>query len=148
MLVIEAAYRSGTSVTAKFAKEQGKKVFAIPHEIEDTHGIGTNNLIKQGAKIVTATKDIIDEFPFIEYKEIQKKQFKIKKEKNKYRKICRNKQHNEIYKLITENPITLNEIYKKSNKSISEINSILLILEIEGYIEKTVGGYICILEEK
>ena len=44
VLVIEAKYRSGTSVTARIAKEQGKKVFAIPHEIWSSYGRGTNRL--------------------------------------------------------------------------------------------------------
>lgn len=149
LLVIEAAFRSGTSVTAKIAKEQGKTVFAVPHEIQDIHGVGTNRLIKQGAKIVTETKDILQEFPFLEYKKIHiDQQNKEKSSKRICKKECNNKEYNEIYELITENPITLNEIYKCSNKSISEINNILLILELDGYIKKIAGGYICILEEK
>ena len=156
LLVVEAAHRSGTSVTAKYAKEQGKTVFALPHEIKDIHGVGTNKLIKQGAKIVSETKDIIEEFPFLKYKEnyksLHKTQNKTNSSKGIYEKmrkrICKNKNYNEIYDLITEKPITLNEIYKCTNKSISEINNILLMLELEGYIKKIVGGYVCVLEEK
>lgn len=151
VLVIEAAYRSGTSVTAKFAKKQGKIVFAIPHSIEDSHGIGTNKLIKEGAKIVTQTKDIIKEFPFLKYREIPKEQ-QHKEQNNQntnleHKKIC-NKKYQEVYDIITEKPITINEIIKKTQKSISEINNILLMLELEGNIKKTAGGYICILEKK
>ena len=61
VLVVEAAYRSGTSVTAKLAKTQGRKVFALPHEIWDSHGVGTNRLIKTGATLVTCVEDILDE---------------------------------------------------------------------------------------
>ena len=143
VLVIEATHRSGTSVTAKLAKKQGKLVFAIPHSIEDSHGVGTNKLIKKGAKIVTQTKDIIGEFPFLKYKEIPKEQ-KQEKEKD----IKCNEKYKEIYELITEKPITVNEICKKLNKNISEINNILLMLELEENIKKVEGGYICILEEK
>lgn len=143
ILVIEAAYRSGTSVTARLAKKQGRKVFALPHEVNDIHGVGTNRLIREGAKIVTSTEDIIKEFPFLQYQRPPKQ---IKTRTN--RKICKNKEYNGIYQFITENPISLNEIYKKSNKNISEVNNILLMLELEGYIEKVVGGYICILDKK
>ena len=62
VLVIEATYRSGTSVTAKLAKKQGKLVFAIPHNIDDYHGVGTNKLIKQGAKLVTNIEDILEDY--------------------------------------------------------------------------------------
>lgn len=144
ILVIEAAYRSGTSVTAKLAKEQGKVVFALPHEVNDLHGVGTNRLIQEGAKIVMSTEDIIKEFSFLQYRIPPKEKIKIQTSK----KICRNKDYNEIYQLITEKPISLNDIYKDSNKSISEINHILLMLEIDGYIKKVGGGYTCILDTK
>lgn len=145
ILVIEAAYRSGTSVTAKLAKEQGKKVFALPHEVGNKHGIGTNRLIQEGAKIVTCVEDIIKEYPFLTYK---KRNIKKKSKLEKQRKICRNKEYNQIYQFIREQPISLNEIYYKSNKDIAQINNILLMLELEGYIEKVVGGYVCILDKK
>ena len=145
ILVIEAAYRSGTSVTAKLAKEQGKKVFALPHEVNDIHGVGTNRLIRRGAKIITNTEDIIKEFSFLQYKNPpKKKEIKLQN----HRKTCDNQEYNEIYQWVTEKPISLNDIYKKSNKGIAEINSILLMLEIEGFIEKVVGGYVCILDKK
>lgn len=145
ILVIEAAYRSGTSVTGKLARQQGKKVFALPHEVNNKHGVGTNRLIQEGAKIVTNTEDIIKEFSFLTYKELPKKK-EIKPQN--HRKICKNEEYNKIYQLITEEPISLNEIYKKSNEKMVEINNILLMLELEGYIQKVVGGYTCILDKK
>lgn len=144
ILVVEAAHRSGTSVTAKLAKQQERKVFALPHEINDIHGVGTNRMIQEGAKIVTSTEDIIKEFSFLPYKIPPKEKTK----KPVSRKNCKNEEYNKIYQLITENPISLNEIYKKSNKNFSEVNNILLMLELEGYIEKVVGGYRCILDKK
>lgn len=149
ILVVEAAYRSGTSVTAKLAMEQGRKIFALPHEICDLHGVGTNRLIQNGAKIITTTKDIIEEFPFLTYKTIPKNKLKNSKQKSEFkRKKCTNKRYNAIYKYITKKTISLEEIYQKSNKNIVEINQVLLILELEGYIKKVEGGYQCILEKK
>ncbi len=145
ILVIEAAHRSGTSVTAKLAIEQGKKVFAVPHEINDRHGVGTNRLISKGAKIVTNTEDIIKEFSFLSYKNPPKE--KEVKPQN-CRKVCHNPEYHKIYQLITEKPISLNEIYEKSKEKIAEINNVLLMLEMEGYIEKVLGGYTCILDKK
>lgn len=149
ILVVEAAHRSGTSVTAKLAKQQGRKVFALPHEVDDIHGVGTNRLIRKGAKIVTNAEDIIKEFSFLEYQTPPKeKKIKIQTQTHSQRKICKNKEYDEIYQLITENPISLNEIYQKSNKNMTEINNILLMLEIKEYIEKVAGGYVCILDKK
>lgn len=54
------------------------------------------------------------------------------------------KQYREIYQLISGEVTSLNEIYQKSSKSVGEINQILLMLELDGYIRKTAGGYECI----
>ena len=62
VLVIEAIFRSGTSVTAKLAILQNKKVFTLPHEIWNIHGLGTNILLKDGAILVTSVEDILQEF--------------------------------------------------------------------------------------
>lgn len=145
ILVIEATHRSGTSVTAKLAREQGRKVFALPHELTDKHGVGTNRLIQKGAKIVTNTESIISEFPFLSYKIPPKEKENVLLKK---RKICKNEEYNKIYQLITEKPILLDEIYKKSNKNIAETNHILFMLELDGYIKKVAGGYVCILDKK
>ena len=137
ILVIEAAFRSGTSVTAKLAKEQDKKVFVLPHEIDESHGVGTNQLIRRGAILVTSTKEIINEFTFLNYKEIEKTEERIDK------KIVK-EEYKEIYELIASGVNSINEIYRKSNKSMSEVNRILFMLEVEEYIAKTEGGYVCI----
>lgn len=145
VLIVESAYRSGTSVTARLAKQQKRKVFALPHEINDKHGVGTNRLIQEGAKIVTCTKDIVKEFSFLSYK-IPPKENEMKVQKR--RKICKNREYHQIYQLITECPISLNEICQSSNKSVADINNILLMLELDGYIKKVAGGYVCILDKK
>ncbi len=145
ILVIEAKHRSGTSVTAKLAKQQGKKVFALPHEVDDKHGIGTNRLIREGAKIVTCTKDILKEFPFLVYQTLPKKE---KQNILNKRKECKNKEYQEIYQLITEEPISIDEIVRKCHYNLKEINHIILMLELEELIEKVEGGYQCILDKK
>ena len=141
ILVVEATFRSGTSVTAKLAKEQDKKVFVLPHEIGDSHGIGTNKLIRKGAILVTSTKEIIEEFEFLKYKKIEN--IKEEEKERKKEKII-NKEYQKIYELIQSGEKNINEICKKSGKDIKETNNILFMLEIEGYITKTAGGYVCV----
>lgn len=60
VVVVEAGPKSGALITSDFALEQGKEVFAVPGNIKSFNSIGTNELIKQGANVVTCYKDIID----------------------------------------------------------------------------------------
>lgn len=147
VLVVEAGHRSGTSVTASLAQKQGKKVFVIPHEINDKHGVGTNRLIRKGAILITKTKEIIDEFEFLKYKEIQEYETKIN-EKIKAKIKFENKEQECIYNILnnsgSEKIISINDICQKIPMPINKINENLLILEINQYIQKRNGGYICI----
>ena len=144
VLVVEAAYRSGTSVTAKLAKEQDRKVFVLPHEINDKYGVGTNKLIRKGAILVTSTKEIIEEFDFLKYKEIKISNNKEKTKDKVQKEITfENKEEKEVYELINNGFSNINEIHKKTNMQIQKLNQILFMLEIKGYIKKLVGGYKC-----
>lgn len=129
VLVIEAAYRSGTSITANYAINQGKDVFCIPNTINESKGVGTNNLIKKGANLVTSPKDIIDKYKNLNLKSINKKK----------EEVFINPEYIDVYKAIKNNPTDLEEIYMKLNKSISEINMIITILEMDGKIKQVSG---------
>lgn len=131
VLVIEAMYRSGTSITAKIAKEQGKTVFCLPSDLGRKNGIGTNKLIKEGAKLVTEANDILD-------------YFKIKRVEidnvNKTIKIPR--EYQVIYEAIGSEPTHVDIICKKLSTNMSNINSTLMLMELEGYIKSLPGNYI------
>ena len=153
ILVIEAAFRSGTSVTCKYAKEQNKKIFCIPHELDNKHGVGTNNLIKKGAFLVTSARDIIESYDFLSY--ISSK--KIKKSKPNSSSISRNyiyeqaqysnetKKINpdylDLYNILNGPPLNITQICNKLNKSPSFVSNALFLLELDGIICKTPYGY-------
>lgn len=133
LLVVEAKYRSGTSVTAKLAKEQGKKVFALPGRLDSKNGIGVNRLIKEGAIMVTYVNDIIDEIPEFQSltKEIRLQNNFVKKE---YRK---------IYNYLSDEPSSLDEICFKTNNGVKETLNLLSLMELDNLIEEIVGaGYV------
>lgn len=139
VLVVEAEYRSGTSITAGYAKAEKIPVCCIPSNINSKCGIGTNKLIQEGAKLVINPNDVI---------ELLENNQNLKKEtaKNIDNKIP--KEYNEIYQIIKEHQLHINDICKISKKTIQELNPILTMLEIEGYIVGLPGNQFKIKEEE
>ena len=128
-LIIEAAARSGTSITARFTMEQEKPVFCIPNSLENNKGVGTNELLKKGALLATCIDDILNKCNIPKIKvDITGNSKYIKKEYQK------------IYNLIEEEPTNINDISKKLKLNISEIATKLLFMEMEGIIKKVAGN--------
>ena len=133
VLIVEARYRSGSGVTAKYAFEQRRKVFCLPNQIGVTTGVGTNNLIKQGAILVTNPKEIltqIGENVENDPEETEIKELKIPEE------------YKEIYEKLEEGKIEINELSRSLNKSIIQINQKLTLMQLEGIIEKLPGNIV------
>lgn len=129
-LVVEGGYRSGTSVTARLAKEQERNVFCIPSSLENSKGITPNKLIQEGAFLVTNVEDIIENYP-----ELDLVKAEVQKEKNV------EPEFKEIYDILNyDEPIHINEIAKKLNLSISEINAKLMMLELEEKVVSLPGN--------
>ena len=143
VLVVEAGYRSGTTITARYAKEQGKQVFCIPSSIDNSKGIGTNTLIKKGAKLVLEPIDILQNYGINTMKKI------TVEELDKQNKITAMKLNNikEEYRKIYEKifiPLSIDEIRKETNLNITEIYSKLFMMELEGLIKKVENKYVII----
>lgn len=138
VLVVEAAHRSGSTITAKYAKEQEKKVYVIPSNIDSSNGIGSNNLIVQGANFVIAPEQIKKDLLKIKTskQKISSKKNNEKLAENKTSKLEIPKQYMEIYNILENGPMHINEIAKRKGSSVQELSGILTLMEIEGLITR------------
>ena len=128
-LVVEATRnRSGSLVTARYAKEQNKKIFSIPGNINLKTSGGTNELIKEGAKLVTCANDILTEFKIIVENTPEKNEKSVEPE------------FLEIYNQITYMPININVIAKKCKLDIANVSQKLLLMELRGYVKSMPGN--------
>lgn len=130
-LVIEGGARSGTSVTAKYTREDGKPVFCIPSSLENIKGKTTNELIQNGSKLVTNVEDILNYYSDIifEIKDIEPKDILLDIPAD-LRK---------IYQTINDIPQDVNEIARKTGLSIGEVNYKTMLLQLDDKIKELSG---------
>ena len=136
-LVVEAARRSGSLITARLAAEQGREVFAIPGSIHNPLSRGCHQLIRQGAKLVEAADDIVGELAPLTGHLLGS----MHEPESPGR--TPGEADMEYVKLLEElghDPVTTDELVERSGLTIDQVSSMLLILELEGKIEKLSGG--------
>lgn len=133
LLVIEAKEKSGTLITAKYANDQSKEIFAVPGNINSIYSKGTNLLIRDGALIATSVDDIISGVKDFS-------DFLIDKKKENFLQIELSEIEQKIFDIIKEKPTSNNEISERLKISIIEINSHLTMLELKDIISELSGG--------
>jgi len=139
VLVVEAALRSGSLITARLALEQGREVFAVPGSIHNPLAKGCNTLIRQGAKLVETAKDILEEFPdFAAEAPAEPRQdsavtaFELDED---YRKVLEN---------VGFEPTSVDKVVERSGLTADAVCSMLLVLELQGYVATMSGGRYCL----
>jgi len=141
-LVVEAARRSGSLITARLASEQGREVFALPGSIHNPMARGCHQLLRDGAKLVETVDDIMTELAPLTGHLIQittestQKEVGVANEDEEYVKLRKNLGHD---------PIGIDELVVRSGLTIDQVSSMLLILELDGKIEKLSGGRYALL---
>jgi len=131
-VVVEAAEKSGALITADFALDQGREVFAIPGNINSPLSNGSHNLIKQGAKLVNNYKDILEEIHIaLPQKTAEKEIVKENTSLNEEEKL--------IYRLITKEPAQIDEIIEVSKLPAGKVSETLLNLELKDLIKEIEG---------
>lgn len=136
VLVVEAAYRSGTSVTAKLAKNQNKKVFCVPGSLDNKKSVGTNNLIKEGAILVNDIEDIISQYNFLSKigRQYKDKENLLKED------FLKNDEEKMLYHILSNKESSIEQLERLCDMESSKILRNLTILEIKNIIKRTSGG--------
>jgi DNA processing protein len=135
-LVIEAARRSGSLITARLAAEQGREVFALPGSIHNPLARGCHELIRQGAKLVETAADIGAELaPLAGHL-----QQKVTESTENKPLPPGDDDYSELRKVLSHDPTSIDELEGQSGLTIDQLSSMLLILELQGEVEALSGG--------
>ncbi len=132
VIVVEAARSSGSLITAHYALEQGRDVYAVPGNVNSPQSEGTNDLIRQGARLITCGKDVIEDMY-----DMLRSMYPAKQDKNLPRKL--DKDEEAVYNAISLGNDTLNSVSQHLNKPVGLISGVISVLEIEGLISCDMG---------
>ena len=136
-LVVEAARRSGSLITARLAAEQGREVFALPGSIHNPLARGCHELIRQGAKLVETAADIGAELaPLAGHLQ----QNVTESTTNKASTPHEDDDYAELRKVLSHDPTRIDDLESQSGLTIDQLSSMLLILELQGEVEALSGG--------
>jgi DNA processing protein len=142
VVVVEAAHRSGSLITARIANEQGREVFAVPGSPLDPRAAGTNDLIKQGATLITEAADVITAVEPIMERPIELREpdrddgFDFDPEAG---------EREQIVALLGPAPVSLDDLIRMSGASPATVRVVLLELELAGRLERQGGGMVSLI---
>jgi DNA processing protein len=132
VVVVEAAKRSGSLITAELALDQGREVFAVPGRIDSGKSEGAHRLLQDGAKLVHTVKDILEEL----CRPVTSRENKITDQKVKPKLSAEEKG---LLAFMDIYPQTIDEIIQKSKLPAHQVNELLLMLELKGLVEVMAG---------
>ena len=137
-LVVEAGEKSGALITADYALEQGREVFAVPGSVHSFLSTGCHNLIKQGAKLVNSYHDILEEF------QEENKLFSEREKTENRRPTCVNTgeltdYEQNLLQYISIEPLHIDEITELTALPYGKISEVLLSLELKNMIREIEG---------
>lgn len=133
ILVTEAARNSGALITADFALEQGREVFALPGRIDSTGSIGANTLLKQGAKLVTCCDDILEE---LNLTDSNNKEATIPLAEPE---TLNTDDESRLYDCIRREPVVIDDLVEKTSLPTNQILNLVLKLQFKKLIQQLPG---------
>ena len=132
VLVVEAVQNSGSLITARYALDQGREIFAIPGNINSSGSRGTNQLIKQGAKLVEEVGDILEE---LHLPKATASQIPLPPP------FSLTPQEAGIFTMLAESPLHIDDVIVRSELTVSDVSATLLRLELKGAVVQLPGKF-------
>lgn len=139
-LVVEAALKSGSLITARLAVEQGKDVFAIPGSIHSTQARGCHALIKQGAKLVECAQDILDELPGASGVRVPVFEGPSDSRESGTSMEGLSSLETGLLNALGFEPTTLDSLQQRSGMDTPTLQALLMGLELGGWVARLPGG--------
>jgi len=144
VVVVEAAHRSGSLITARIAAEQGREVFAVPGSPLDPRAAGTNDLIKQGATLTTEASDVINAVEPIMGRPIELRE----PDDDPLASEPDASDRARIIDLLGPTPILLDDLIRMAGASPAIVRTVLLELELAGRLERHGGGLVSLINDQ
>jgi DNA processing protein len=138
-LVVEAARRSGSLITARHAIEQGREVFAIPGSIHNPLSRGCHQLIRQGAKLTETADDILSELNFSAFLTDASAPVSVSAAPGSLEPGM-DKDHKILLDALGFDPVDLDALVVRTGFKPEAVSSMMLILELEGHVQAAPGG--------
>jgi DNA processing protein len=146
VVVVEAALRSGSLITARLAAEQGRLVFAVPGSPLDPRAGGTNRLIRDGATIVTAIEDIIAEVTPMLDNPLPPPSSPVREDGDGAAYDADDSDRSRILEALGKTPVEIDEIIRFTGLKPGIVRLVLLELDLAGRIEHHGGGRVSLIE--
>jgi len=142
VVIVEAARRSGSLITARMAGEQGREVFAVPGSPLDPRAEGTNALLKQGATLVTDAADVLTALEPILGREAYRPIEEPAPETGPLDREPDDDERSRIVSLLSPSPVSIDDLVRLSRTSPAIVRAVLLELELAGRIERHGGALV------
>ncbi len=140
VVVIEGAQYSGSLITARLAMEFGREVFGVPGNVTQPVSFAPNQLIKQGAKLVTCAEDVIEELPTPVRAALQQAEQPEAEQRNLIAAASLDGSQKKLYELLNaEEPMPIDDIVERSGLNSSDVLATLFDLEMKGIIRQLPG---------
>jgi DNA processing protein len=134
VVIVEAGRRSGALITARFAADQGREVYAVPGPIDHPGSLGPHRLIQDGAKLVTDVEDIFEEIP-----QLRQAAEEPREEAGGHPEAVLTAPERRLVEILTGDPTAVDELIDRIGWEPSRLLAVLFSLEVKGLVRQLAG---------